>query len=818
MAQSARAAVRDGVLGTQEHMLHGTGTAGWNGPNPLGLNTSQSGPTFLLRDPNITNLSCQDAANNTIFAGPDDVWGDGNPANRETGCVDALFGAQTEARMLSQWLDRNGLDGNGGAWPIRVGLDEGNAFYDGTQVQIGHNPSGQWIGSLDIVGHEMGHGVDDHTPGGLSRAGTQEFIADAFGTATEWFANEPAPFDVPDFLIGEQVKLDGLGPIRIMSDPARILHGKGCFDSSIPTDEVHRAAGPGDHWFFLVAEGSNPTDGQPVSPTCNGGSVAGIGVQRATQILYNAMLMKTTASSYQAYRTWTLTAANNLFPGNCTIYATVRDAWDAISVPPQPGDPAVCPVQANVLTGDFDGDHRADLALTGRADVTTIPMAKSVGDGSFTVTTTGTPSPFAGLTSATGATTVTGDFDGDGRTDLAVTGGRGWTAIPVALSHGDGSFVVANKPLTDFPGRAQTPGVHVVSGDFNRDGLTDIALTGGSGWTSIPVAFSNGRRHLLCDERTGVGLRQPVSHARRPGRHRRLQQRQPHRPGGTAGSGHIAVVLDAGRSLQRRWHVLGDQQLLRSPRPMVRDSQREGRHWRLQPRQPHRHRADRPVRGGRPSRLGSPTETAHSTPPTYRPRPTGTSPSGPGPWGKVISGDFNHDGLTDMALTGPAGWGSIPVAFSNGDGTFNVINASTASDWSFAQWAATPDAKVISGDFNADGRTDLALTGPATWSTIPVAFSNGDGTFHVTNTQVPDFPLRAASTVTAVPDVRFDPADIATATMRVFGLTVAQPVTIVIDCDFDGTVKTQMPSAGTPALVGSIVVLTIGQKPTHPCG
>jgi Zn-dependent metalloprotease len=331
-------AVTGQVLSTQEHVMHGSGSSGWNGPNPVSLSTTQSGGTFSLRDPTVTNLSCQDAANNTTFSGPDDVWGNGNATNRETGCVDALFGAQTEVKMLSQWLGRNAMDGNGGAWPIRVGLAQVNAFYDGTQVQIGHNNANQWIGAIDVIAHEMGHGIDDHTPGGISRSGTQEFIADTFGASTEWFAGEPAPFDVPDFTVGEQINLVGNGPIRVMYDPSRAGHPN-CFSSSIPSTEVHAAAGPGNHWFYLLAEGTNPTNGQPTSPTCNNSTVVGLGVQNAIKILYNAMLMKTTASSYLRYRTWTLQAAKNLFPGSCTQFNTVKAAWDAVSVPAQAGDP-----------------------------------------------------------------------------------------------------------------------------------------------------------------------------------------------------------------------------------------------------------------------------------------------------------------------------------------------------------------------------------------------------------------------------------------------------------------------------------------------
>jgi len=249
--------------------------------------------------------------------------------------------------MLSQWLGRNAMDGAGGAWPIRVGLADLNAFYDGTQVQVGHNQANQWIGSLDVVGHEMGHGVDDHTPGGISGSGTQEFVADTFGAATEWFANEPAAFDPPDFQVGEEINLVGSGPIRIMYNPSQV-GDPNCYSSSIPSAEVHAAAGPGDHWFYLLAEGTNPTNGQPTSTTCNGSSgLVGVGIQQAMQVMYNAMLMKTTSSSYLKYRTWTLTAAKNMTPSSCNLFNTVKAAWDAVSVPAQAADPT-CTIGATL--------------------------------------------------------------------------------------------------------------------------------------------------------------------------------------------------------------------------------------------------------------------------------------------------------------------------------------------------------------------------------------------------------------------------------------------------------------------------------------
>jgi Zn-dependent metalloprotease len=346
-------AITGAVLSEQEHVLQGTGTGAWNGPSPLPLSTTRSGTTFQMRDPTITNLSCRDASNGSIFSGPDDVWGNGNATSRETGCVDALFVAQTEARMLTQWLGRNAMDGAGGAWPIQVGLNQESAFYDGTQVMVGHNIANQWIGALDVVGHEMGHGIDDHTPGGISRGGTQEFVADTFGVSTEWFADQSPPFDAPDFSVGDSINLHGTGEHRNMANPSAVGHPN-CFSSAIPSTEVHAAAGPGNHWFYLVAEGSNPTNGQPTSPTCNGSTVVGLGVRTAMQIMYNAMLMKTTASSYLAYRTWTLQAAKNLFPDSCTEFDTVKAAWDAVSVPAQPGDPTCRVTGPDCINGTFN--------------------------------------------------------------------------------------------------------------------------------------------------------------------------------------------------------------------------------------------------------------------------------------------------------------------------------------------------------------------------------------------------------------------------------------------------------------------------------
>ncbi len=317
------------VLEGREQIAHGTGTAAYSGPNPLPIATSGSGSSFTMTDPSATTLKCQDSATNVTFSGTDDAWGNGNATNKETGCVDGLYAAQQMKGMMTSWLGRNGMTGSGGWVPLRVGLNDINAYYDGTQVQIGKNQSGQWISSLDVVAHEYGHGVDDRTPGGISQAGTQEFVGDVLATLTEYYDNQSASYDGPDWTIGEEINLVGQGPIRDMANPAAV-GDPACYTSSIPSTEVHAAAGPGNHFFYLLSQGG--------TSRCDSTSVSGVGIQNAGKIMYNAMLMKTSSSSYLKYRTWTLTAAKNL-DSTCTQFNAVKAAWDAVNVPAQTADP-----------------------------------------------------------------------------------------------------------------------------------------------------------------------------------------------------------------------------------------------------------------------------------------------------------------------------------------------------------------------------------------------------------------------------------------------------------------------------------------------
>jgi Zn-dependent metalloprotease len=453
------------VLNTREHVMNGTGNGGWEGS--VTISTRSSGGTFTMSDPTLTNMPCQNASGNTTFSGSDDVWGDGNPATRETGCVDAFYGAQQEKAMLSSWLGRNGMDGAGGAWPIRVGLADLNAFYDGTQVQIGHNQNNQWIGSTDVIAHEMGHGIDDHTPGGISGSGTQEFVADTYGASTEWFANNPA--DPRDFLVGEEVNLVGSGPIRNMYNPS-LLGDPNCYSSSIPTTEVHAAAGPGNHWFYLLAEGTNPTNGQPTSPTCNSTTVTGIGVQKAITIMYNAMLLKTTGSSYLKYRTWTLTAAKNLYAPSCTEFNTVKAAWNAVSVPAQTGDPTC--TTSSTLTLNNPGNRTGTVGVA-----TSLTLTATGGTTPYSFSATGLPTGLS-INSSTGVISGTPSVAGTFTVNASVTD---------SASH---SASTSFQWVISTAGSCPSPGQKIVNPGFESGTAPWSATAGVLGNTSGQTAHS----------------------------------------------------------------------------------------------------------------------------------------------------------------------------------------------------------------------------------------------------------------------------------------------------------------------------------------
>jgi len=254
-----------------------------------------------------------------------------------------MYVATGEWNMLKDWYGRNGLDNQGRWADALVGLGDVNAYWGHSSnpdgVVFGYNNSRQWITGTDVVAHEFGHGLDAKTPGGISGHPSQEAVADIWGTLTEHFLNNPN--DPPDYEVGEEINLQGNGPIRYMYEPAKISGHPNCYSTSLPSS-VHAAAGPMNHWFYLLAEGTNPGNGKPNSPTCDSSTLTGIGHQDAGKIFYNAMLTKTSGMSYPKWRVATLAAAKNL-DSSCALYGKVKAAWNAVSLGAQSGEVTCAP-------------------------------------------------------------------------------------------------------------------------------------------------------------------------------------------------------------------------------------------------------------------------------------------------------------------------------------------------------------------------------------------------------------------------------------------------------------------------------------------
>jgi hypothetical protein len=146
-----------------------------------------------------------------------------------------------------------------------------------------------------------------------------------------------------------------------------------------------------------------------------------------------------------------------------------------------------------VAVGDFNGDGILDLAV---ANLDGVSVLLGNGDGSF--------QPARNFAAGRYPESVAvGDFNGDGRSDLAIANlgvsGQNGT-ISVLLGTGDGSF----QPARNFPAGVGPQSVAV--GDFNGDGLPDLAVANNSS-NDVSVLLGNGDGSFQPAQTFAVGPR-----------------------------------------------------------------------------------------------------------------------------------------------------------------------------------------------------------------------------------------------------------------------------------------------------------------------
>jgi len=98
----------------------------------------------------------------------------------------------------------------------------------------------------------------------------------------------------------------------------------------------------------------------------------------------------------------------------------------------------------------------------------------------------------------------------------------------------------------------------------------------------------------------------------------------------------------------------------------------------------------------------------------------------------LVAGDFNRDGKLDLALAnGPDGTDSVSIFLGNGDGTLQPARNYSAGP--------TDSMSIAVGDFNKDGMLDLAVgnyagSGVLSLSNFSILLGNGDGSFQAPTT------------------------------------------------------------------------------------
>jgi hypothetical protein len=120
-----------------------------------------------------------------------------------------------------------------------------------------------------------------------------------------------------------------------------------------------------------------------------------------------------------------------------------------------------------LAAGDFNGDGKQDLVLVDYFH-NTVRVLPGTGHGTFGNPLTSVLNNPGGLLGAP----VVGDFFGDHRLSVALTSGLG--DVSVLRGNGDGSFQAAVNYLAGFHGSQPST---LAAGDFNGDGKPDLAAT-----------------------------------------------------------------------------------------------------------------------------------------------------------------------------------------------------------------------------------------------------------------------------------------------------------------------------------------------------
>ncbi|MBK9108004.1 MAG: M4 family metallopeptidase [Saprospiraceae bacterium] len=269
------------------------------------------------------------------YTDDDNNWEAGSFTQRK-GALDVHFGAQATYDYYKNYFKRNGVDDKGSKLLNKI-IDTTfyvNAFWDGlgTNFGIGDSVITNPLTSLDVVAHEITHGLTQHTCGleYLYESGAlNESYSDIVGKAVE-FEYDSSNFN---WLLGSRFFHQADTAFRSMSDPVRFgnpknYKGNKWVANSGDNGGVHSNSGVLNYWFYLLSEGGNGKTEKNVDF-----DVKKIGIREAVSIVYEAMtLYLGKTSKYYDMRQATLTIAEQRY-GKCSEnYKNIVEAWLAVGM------------------------------------------------------------------------------------------------------------------------------------------------------------------------------------------------------------------------------------------------------------------------------------------------------------------------------------------------------------------------------------------------------------------------------------------------------------------------------------------------------
>ena len=257
-------------------------------------------------------------------------------------------------------LKRNSIDGRGMRLDgyVHFSRSYNNAFWDGRRMIFGDGDGqifGDFTGSLDVIAHELTHGVTQFTAGleyHNQSGALNESISDVFGSLVkQWTRNETAA--AADWLIGAEIFSPAIqgDALRSLKEPGSAYNNDligtdpqpkhmDNFQQLPDTEEgdfggVHINSGIPNHAFFLTAR-----------------FVGGNAWEAPGHIWYESLKASTETTEFQEFADTTFTVAGRLFGTNSAAQQAVRAAWEEVGL--RIGTPSVA-VESRLPARDVDG-------------------------------------------------------------------------------------------------------------------------------------------------------------------------------------------------------------------------------------------------------------------------------------------------------------------------------------------------------------------------------------------------------------------------------------------------------------------------------